>query len=86
MEVAECASSNANSCLNGGNCVTNANGIYVCACVDGKGGARCEKGKKDFEVVLCSWKRKSRILLHHHYSGFFKIHAQLASRRICYLL
>ena len=54
MEVAECASSNANSCLNGGSCVTNANGIYVCACVDGKGGARCEKGKKDFEVVLCS--------------------------------
>ena len=55
MEVAECASSNANPCLNGGNCVNNAAGDYVCACVDGRGGARCEKGKEGrLCIVFCS--------------------------------
>ena len=51
-EVIECKSQTANPCLNGGSCVVDADGSYACACVDGRDGARCEKGKK-FVLVAC---------------------------------
>ena len=53
-EAAQCMSPSANPCLNGGSCFSSAAGVYVCACVDGKAGARCEEGKVIFEIELRS--------------------------------